>query len=46
MGIDKKKESYFEEMYANHPEKLNPEWAEWEVYSKQEWIASALRCYL
>ncbi|WP_144499765.1 hypothetical protein [Bacillus sp. FDAARGOS_235] len=44
MRIDNKKESYFEEMYANHPGKLNLKWAEWEVYSKQEWIASTLRC--
>jgi hypothetical protein len=35
------RESFFENMYANHPEMFNPDW---EIYSKQEWAATNLRC--
>lgn len=40
VAIDER-ESFFEGMYANHPEKFN---SDWEIYSKQEWVATNLRC--
>jgi len=35
------KEAIFEEFFANNPEKFD---VNWEVYSKQEWVATNLRC--
>ncbi|WP_144027991.1 hypothetical protein [Paenibacillus sp. 32352] len=35
------KEAIFEEFFANNPEKFN---VNWEVHSKQEWVATNLRC--
>lgn len=46
-GIEKmtlagdEKEAFFEEMYANYPEKFN---TDWEVFAKQEWLGTSLRC--
>ncbi|MCZ0872769.1 hypothetical protein [Peribacillus sp. AS_2] len=41
MSISDEKESFFEDMYANYPEKFNPDW---EIYAKQEWLGTNLRC--
>ncbi|WP_243291604.1 hypothetical protein [Bacillus sp. FJAT-47783] len=41
MSTINERESFFESMYANHPEKFN---SDWEIYSKQEWVATNLRC--
>lgn len=41
MSTINERESFFESMYANHPENFNPDW---EICSKQEWVATNLRC--
>jgi hypothetical protein len=41
LSSTREKEAIFEEFYANFPEKFD---IDWEVYSKQEWLATSLRC--
>lgn len=41
MSSTREKEAIFEKFYANNPEKFD---INWEVYSKQEWVATSLRC--